>query len=210
MKKVIDISTWKRKEHYQFFKDYEEPFFGVTVNIDCTRAYKYAKDNKLSFFLYYMYQSLMAVNAVEEFRCRIEEGKVVCYDKIHCSTTALNVNNLFAFAFMPHTDSFEAFYEQAQKEIATIKSIEGMNINESSGRIDVIHYSTVPWFSFTGLTHERNFSRPDSIPKITFGKYFKEGDKLMLPVALNGHHGLMDGYHIGQHLEIFQQLLNKK
>lgn len=84
-----------------------------------------------------------------------------------------------------------------------------MNVNENSGRRDVIHYSTVPWISFTALTHERNFAMPDSIPKMTFGKYFKEGNRLLLPLSINGHHGLMDGYHIGQYFELFQQLLNK-
>lgn len=207
---VIDIDSWKRKEHYHFFKDYQEPFFGVTVNIDCSKAYKYAKDKKLSFFLYYMYQSLAAVNAIEEFRYRIEDGKVVCYDKIHCSTTALNANKLFAFAFMLYTDKFEDFYAQAQNEIAKIKSITTMNVDENSGRPNVIHYSTVPWFSFTALTHERNFAIQDSIPKITFGKYFKDGDKLLLPLSINAHHGLMDGYHVGQYVELFQQLLDKK
>ena len=210
MKKYIDIDTWARKEHYRFFKDYQEPFFGVTVNVDCTKAYSHAKSNKLSFFLYYMYQSLSAANAIKEFKYRIENGKVVYYNKIHCSTTVLNAENLFAFAFMPCTNTFEEFYTQAQKEVAAIKLVKNMNVNEDSRRTDVIHYSTVPWFSFTALTHERNFSIQDSIPKITFGKYFKEENKLLLPVSINGHHGLMDGYHVGQYLEIFQQLLDKE
>lgn len=157
-----------------------------------------------------MYQSLATVNAIEEFRYRIEDGKVVRYDKIHCSTTALNANNLFAFAFMPYTDKFEDFYIQAQEEIAKIKLITNMNLNEDNGRLNVIHYSTVPWFSFTGLTHERNFAIQDSIPKLIFGKYFKEGNKLLLPLSINAHHGLMDGYHVGQYYELFQQLLDAK
>lgn len=209
MKQIIDLNSWKRREHYSFFKDYQEPFFGITGNVDCTRAYTYAKEHNLSFFLYYMYKSLLAVNAIEEFKYRIDGENVVCYDHIHCSTTALNANNLFAFAFMPYTDSFEDFYTQAQSEIARIKSVTTMNIDENSGRLDVIHYSTIPWISFTALTHERNFARPDSIPKITFGKYFKENDRLFLPLSVNGHHGLMDGIHAGQHFEIFQQLLNE-
>lgn len=210
MKQVVDIGSWKRKEHYQFFRDYQEPFFGVTANVDCTRAYKYAKHNNLSFFLYYMYQSLVAVNAIEEFKYRIEDGEVICYDKIHCSTTILNADSLFAFAFMPHVGRFEDFYAEAQKEVAKVKSVTGMNVNENSSRLDVIHYSTVPWISFTALTHERNFVVPDSIPKMTFGKYFKDGDSLLLPLSINAHHGLMDGYHVGQYFELFQQLLNEK
>lgn len=209
MKHIINLDTWIRKEHYSFFKDYQESFFGITANVDCTKAYKYAKDNNLSFFLYYMYKSLVAANAVEEFRYRIEENKVVCYDKIHGSTTAMNADDVFAFAFLAYTDTFDEYYKLAQQEMAKIKTITGMNINEDNGRQDVIHYSTIPWISFTSLTSERNQSQSDSIPKMTFGKYFKDGNKLLLPLAIQVHHGLMDGFHVGKYFEIFQQLLDE-
>jgi len=39
MKTKLDISSWNRKDHFAFFKQFEEPFFGVTVPIDCTTAY---------------------------------------------------------------------------------------------------------------------------------------------------------------------------
>lgn len=210
MKQIIDINNWKRKEHYRFFKDFGEPFWSITAHVDCSKAYKYAKDHNLSFFLYYMYQSLAAVNAIEEFRYRIEDGEVVCYDKIHCSTTALNAVDMFAFAFISYADTFEDFYTYGQKEIARIKSINSMNIDENCGRSDVIHYSTIPWISFTALTNERNYAASDSVPKLTFGKYFKEGNKMLLPLSVNAHHGLMDGFHVGQYFTLFQQLLNKK
>jgi len=62
MEKELDIEKWKRKEHFHFFRKFEEPFFGVTVKIDCTKAYDYAKQSGKSFFLYYLYQSLKAAN----------------------------------------------------------------------------------------------------------------------------------------------------
>ena len=209
MKQKIDIDNWKRKEHYTFFKDFQEPFFGITANVDCTKAYKYAKDNNLSFFLYYMYKSLAAVNAIEEFRYRIEENNVVCYDKIHGSTTTMNANEMFAFAFLEYTDKFDDYYNSAQQEIAKIKTITGMNMNENNSRQDVIHYSTIPWISFTSLTNERDLARPDSIPKITFGKYFKEGNRLLLPQSIQVHHALTDGFHVGEYYEAFQQFLDE-
>lgn len=209
MKQIIDINNWKRKEHYQFFKDYTEPFWAITANVDCSKAYTYAKDNNLSFFLYYMYQSLASVNAIEEFKYRIEDDKVVCYDKIHCCTTTPNAIDMLAFAFIPYTGTFEDFYMYGQKEISRIKSIKSMNIDENSARPDVIHYSTIPWISFTALTNERNYAITDSIPKITFGKYRKEGNKMLLPVSINVHHSLADGFHVGQYFDLFQQLLDK-
>ena len=50
---LLDIENWNRKEHYNFFKDFDEPFFGVSVEIDCTNAYEFCKKNELNFFLYY-------------------------------------------------------------------------------------------------------------------------------------------------------------
>ncbi|HMX59624.1 MAG TPA: CatA-like O-acetyltransferase [Chitinophagales bacterium] len=50
MKKRIDIDNWNRKEHFLFFSKFEEPFFGVTIKVDCTSAYKKAKEKGVSFF----------------------------------------------------------------------------------------------------------------------------------------------------------------
>lgn len=40
IEKIIDIATWNRREHYEHFSAFDDPFFGVTVNVDCTRAYQ--------------------------------------------------------------------------------------------------------------------------------------------------------------------------
>ena len=58
MKTLIDVEQWNRKEQFLFFYRFEEPFFGVTVNIDCTQAYKIAKQKGNSFFLYYLFRAL--------------------------------------------------------------------------------------------------------------------------------------------------------
>ena len=44
IEKIIDIATWNRKEHFEHFSAFDDPFFGVTVNVDCTRAYREAKN----------------------------------------------------------------------------------------------------------------------------------------------------------------------
>ena len=54
MKTLIDIDNWNRKEHFQFFSKFDEPFFGVTVKVDCTTAYKKAKENGLTTVMAYI------------------------------------------------------------------------------------------------------------------------------------------------------------
>ena len=43
MKQKLNLDTWNRKEHFLFFKQMEEPFFGLTTKIECTKAYQKAK-----------------------------------------------------------------------------------------------------------------------------------------------------------------------
>jgi len=51
MKQKLNLETWNRKEHFLFFNQMEEPFFGVTITVDCTKAYEKAKQLGVSFFL---------------------------------------------------------------------------------------------------------------------------------------------------------------
>ena len=48
--KILDQSSWKRKEHFDFFSKYEDPYFGIVSEIDCTKAYKLSKLRNQSFF----------------------------------------------------------------------------------------------------------------------------------------------------------------
>ena len=104
--KTIYINNWARKEHYYFFKNFSEPFFGIVADIDCTEAYKFCKTEKIPFFSYYLHKSLIAVNEIEEFRYRIENEKIMVFDKIHAAATISRADNTFAFTLI---DYFEYF-----------------------------------------------------------------------------------------------------
>jgi len=76
MKKLLDLDNWNRKEHFLFFKQMQEPFFGATVTIDCTKAYEKSKTQGTSFFIYYLHKTLIAVNTFENFRYRISNTHI--------------------------------------------------------------------------------------------------------------------------------------
>lgn len=206
---IIDQENWKRRAHFEFFNSFEEPYFGIVTEIDCTMAFHQSKENDSSFFLQYLYHTLCALNSIEEFRLRVVEDKVVLFDEIHASATIDKGDQTFAFSFIPFYYDFERFMVEAKKEIELVKQSEGLNLNENTGRVDVVHISSAPWFKFTGLTHARMFSRKDSVPKISFGRYFNDGLKLKMNISIHGHHGLMDGYHVGKFLDEFQRLMNQ-
>ena len=206
--RILDQSTWKRKEHFDFFRKYDEPFFGLVTEIDCTKAYQISKQKNQSFFAYYLHKSLLAVNFVEEFRYSIEDEDVIVHDKIHASTTIGREDGTFAFTFVPFNLNFDIFNKSLKSEIKSVQNSSGLRLIEGDTRKDVIYYSSIPWNTFSGLTHARNYKMKDSVPKITFGKMFQKGDKRIMNVAIYVHHGLADGFHIAKHLEFFQKLMD--
>lgn len=207
--KIIDIDNWNRKEHFNFFSQYDEPFFGIVSEIDCSLAYKFVKKNNLSFFSYYLYKSLIAVNKIEEFRYRINNENVVIYDAIHASSTIGRKDGTFAFSFVEYNSDFGQFDHNLKKEIEAVQNSKGLRFDGGSIRNDIIHYSSLPWSKFTGLTHARHFKTVDSVPKITFGKIFERSGTSIMNISINAHHGLVDGLHVSKFLDLFQELMNE-
>ena len=206
MKTRIDISNWERKAQYDFFSKFEEPFFGVTVEVDCTTAYQRAKENGRSFFLFYLYRALKAANQVENFRYRIVEDEVYLYDRIHASPTIGRDNGTFGFSYMSFTTNEAAFYANGRQVIEEVR--QKNTLIPSGDEENVIHFSALPWLRFTSMSHARMYSRTDSCPKISFGKLTEAGGRKTMPVSIHVHHALVDGFHVGLFLEAFQDLLN--
>ncbi len=208
MKEKIDINTWIRKDHFNFFNAFEEPFFGVTVDVDCTACYREAKETGNSFFLFYLYKSLQAANRVEAFSYRIIEGEVWKYGSVNASATINRENGTFGFSYMDFYNDFETFKKHAVIEIERVSKSSGL-IPAGSGE-NVIHFSALPWINFKSLSHARNFSYNDSCPKISFGKVRDEDGKKLMTISIHVNHALMDGYHVGLFVEAYQALLDSK
>jgi chloramphenicol O-acetyltransferase type A len=209
LKTLLDIDNWPRKEHFHFFKQFEEPFFGATVEIDCTTAYNKSKALGASFFIYYLHKTLVAVNTNEPFRYRISDDKIYICDRVDASATIGREDGTFGFSLIQYDPDFDHFKEIALKEIERIQSTTGL-FTRTFENDNVIHFSAIPWLDFTSLSHARSYTFPDSCPKISFGKMkVSENGKKTIPMSIHVHHGLMDGLHLGQFVDSFQHIMNQ-
>lgn len=206
MKKEIALDTYDRREQFYFFKEFEEPFFGITTMLTCENAYRMCKSKKVSFFAYYLYAANTAVNAISNFRQRIEEDRIIEYDQIHASSTILRPNNTFGFSHIEHAADFETFLANYEREKERVHNSH--NLMPDIMTDQVVHYSALPWITTTAISHSRKFSSGDSCPKITFAKLTTTNNELVLPVSVHAHHALIDGYHVGQLLQKMETLLH--
>lgn len=206
MKQKLNLDTWNRKEHFLFFKQMEEPFFGITITVDCTKAYENAKDLGVSFFTYYLHKTLVAVNTIESFRYRILENEIYIFDRIDVSATIMREDKTFGFSQIAFDTDLMQFAENTKNEITRIQTTTGLFTREFSENL--IHFSALPWINFTSFSHARSFTWSDSCPKISFGKMIDEKDTKTMSMSIHVHHGLMDGYHVGEFVNLFQELMN--
>ena len=62
MKKIIDLESWSRKEHFDFFNGMDNPFWGLVSTVDLSQAIKTVKSLNTSLYSFYLYQILKTLN----------------------------------------------------------------------------------------------------------------------------------------------------
>ena len=205
--KYLDIENWNRKQHFNHFRTLADPTFGIVADIDVSKCYESAKERKQSFFVRYLHACMKAINAVENFKYRIEEDKVAIYDVINASATIARPDHTFGFSYIDFSIDFEEFNLNFQKEKERIT--KSVNLFPSKYSIGCIHCSALPWVSFTSHKEPSSGNKNDSVPQVAFGKIKLDNNKKMMPVAVNVNHALVDGYHVGQFFDKFQAELDK-
>ena len=83
--KTLDMSAYRRKAHFDYFRAMACPYVGLTANVDITALLAKVKAEKLPFFLTVCYCAARAANSVPEFRQRIVGEGIVEFD--HCPTS---------------------------------------------------------------------------------------------------------------------------
>jgi chloramphenicol O-acetyltransferase type A len=58
------------------------------------------------------------------------------------------------------------------------------------------------------MIHPIHMNPVDSIPRITWGKYWEDHGRTLLPLSVQVNHTLMDGQHVGIYFSKIQEILD--
>lgn len=202
----LDIESWPRKRTYEFFREYDDPFFNFTANVDITRLHAFAKRNDLSVALSLLFHIMTAANEIREFRIRLLKEKLVEFDKIHATQTILNDDETFSFAYFEMRPDVFEFNKNGKIALEKYKRLKTFDVE--SDRLDLIYFSVIPWVSFTSFKHASRLDRTQTVPRIVFGRIFDEGAAKMVPLSVEANHTIMDGFHVGKLFNRFQEAID--
>lgn len=198
----LDLDQWHRQDLYEFFRGFEQPFFNVCVQVEVTRLRDYCRSNNLSFFLASLYINVHVANQLKPFAYRLRDDGVIVHEHMDTGTTVMLANDKMVYAYFEYHKEFNTYYQQASSHIEAVK--QGIPFDPADDRDDLIHHSILPWMHFTSFMHARRKRHNDSIPKVVFGRYQEQNNKVMMPVSVEVHHALMDGLDVGRYLEQFE------
>ena len=205
--KKINIDTWYRKEHFNFYTTFEQPFFNVCATIDVTKTLNFCKENQRSFFICSLFLLGYTANQIEAFRFRINNNEIDVHDELEVSCTVLNNDESFSFGEFGCCSNFDLFYQYAEQQLTKIKKgYKTLKPTNSQG--NKIFCSVLPWLHFTSFSHAQKQRQHDSIPRIVIGKYKAIHNEMLMPVSVEVHHALVDGLQVGQYFEKLQDNFN--
>jgi chloramphenicol O-acetyltransferase type A len=199
MPKPLDLAAWPRRAAFEHFSRLAHPYFSLCVPVDVTAlAGQLTRHPGATLFLAYHHAALRAANAVEAFRLRLEQGQVLLHERVDASTTVLRADESIAFVTLRFEPDFGRFVERALPALDAAKR-SSTGLGELSDEPTLLHMTTIPWLAFSSFSHARSAGGTDSVPKLAFGKITQAADgRRWMPVAVDVHHALMDGLHVGR------------
>ncbi|MCO6512778.1 MAG: chloramphenicol acetyltransferase [Aridibacter famidurans] len=198
----VDIERWNRRSAFEFFREFEDPFFNMTAPVDVTRLRAVCRERGYSFSIAALHCSQRALNGIDEFRMRLVDGRLVIFDLVEATQTILLENESFGFCYFPWRKELAEFDSFGKKQVAKYKDLATFDVEND--RLDLVYYSVIPWISFTSFKHASRIDREQTVPRIVFGKALEEGGSVTMPVSVEANHIVMDGLHVGRYFERLQ------
>ncbi|UDQ98714.1 CatA-like O-acetyltransferase [Lentisphaerota bacterium WC36G] len=196
--KKIDLKSWSRASLYQFYRQFEAPCYNISVKLDGSKIFEYAKKHNYSFFLIVLYAILRATNEVSQIKQRVIDGEAIEFNNVAAMTPIMTDQEIFCQAWCDYFASFEEFKANAEPIIADARNnISNVPQNYSE---NFICASCSPWLHFESISQaELNFQ--DSIPILAWGK-MKDN---LIPISVKFNHCFVDGLHAARFFDSIEK-----
>lgn len=202
----IQMKQWARKNHYEHYKNNVRCSYSVTVDIDITNLQIRLKERGMKTYPVQIYMLSTVVNQLPEFRMTTdEEHRLGYWEVIDPIYTVLNPNTeTFSAVWTRYDCCFNTFYRTYLQD--TTQYANGSLFPQEHVPPNTFNISSVPWLDFTAFNINVFSDGNYLLPIFTIGKHKKENDKIMMPLAIQCHHAVCDGYHVGKFVEILREM----
>ena len=200
--RLIDLETWERREFYGHFINEVVCTYSAVVNIDITNL----KGQKLYPAMIWLLTK--TVNDMPEFRTVLTSDGPGVYDDMHPMYTVFNKEKKnFSGIWSYFSEDYEEFLKSYEADAGEYSKSTRYAPKDGTPA-NSFNISMVPWLEFTGFNINVFDEGKFLLPIFTMGKFFERDGRRFLPLAIQVHHAVCDGYHMGAFVKRLQEYVD--
>ena len=203
----IDLNKWKREKLFRFYIDKMRIVMSLTVDIDVTGLKAYSKKTGIGFYPLMLWVVSKAVNSHEEFRYGGDsEGSLIRWDYVSPSYAVFHADDESFTRFVTeYSDDLSEFCERVKADRERYDNDRGIPENQPPNFFDV---SCLPWVNYKHFDLHVFDEGKFLAPVVIWGKYVQENGRLIMPLTMNIHHAVADGFHLSRFFNEVQEIIN--
>ncbi len=204
---TIDLDQWSRGNLFKSYIDNMRIVMSLTVDMDVTRLVSFTKRHDLKFYPAMIWVVSKVVNAHDEFKYSWSDGgDLIRWAYISPSYADFHKEDeSFTKLVTQFSDNLFAFHARFMADKEAYRDRRGFVPNQPPNFFDV---SCLPWVKYRHFDVHVFDEGKFLAPVVTWGKYEPEGGKTVMPLTMNIHHAVADGFHLSRFFLEVQELID--
>ena len=205
---VVDLEAWDRGPVFRHFIEDLRCVMSLTADLEIPRLPSWLRARGFRFYPAMIWAVSTVLNAHPEFRYGWDpQGQLVLWDRIEPYYAHFHRDSgNFVKMVTPAAADLETFHRRFLEDRERYAALEHFDLREiPPNTFDV---SCLPWVRYRSFDMHIFDSGTYLGPVVTWGKYQRENGRTVIPVSLNIHHAVADGFHLSRFFLELQELLD--
>lgn len=207
MYEIIDLDNWSRGDLFSFYIDKMRIVMSLTVDIDVTPLRGFVKERGLLFYPTMIWVVSMVVNAHDEFKYGWDdEGRLIKWARISPSYAHFHKNDeRFTKMVTSFAENLFEFHARFLRDRARCETMRGIVDAQAPNFFDV---TCLPWVRYRHFDLHVFDEGRFLAPVVSWGKFVNENGRVIMPLTMNIHHAVADGFHLSRFFNEIQSMID--
>lgn len=204
---IINTETWERGELFRFYIEKLRNVMSMTVDTDVTKLVSFVRAHGLKFYPAMMWAVSKAVNGRAEFRYGWKDGNLVRWDYVSPYYADFHgEDERFVKLVTEYSGDLSEFHARFLADRERYKDLRAFDLKEiPPNTFDV---SCLPWVRYRSFDIHVFDEGRYLAPVVTWGRFETENGKTVMPLSVNIHHAVADGWHLSRLFADVQEIIN--
>lgn len=193
----IDLNEWERGDLFLYYINNLRNVMSMTADIDVTPLLEYVRANGFRFYPVMMWAVSKAVNGREEFRYGWDGDDLIRWDYVSPYYADFHKQDERCVKLVTeYSDNLAEFHARFLTDRERYENLRGFDLkNVPPNTFDV---SCLPWVKYKSFDIHVFDEGKYLAPVVTWGKYGEQNGRIIMPLTMNIHHAVADGWHLSR------------